>query len=241
MVLVENCLSLVQIDRLHLRLLPGKRRHEVQVVVQITVLWRILPLLLHARQHLVRFPARRLVHSRIFNLLLQLTDIGNILRVHLIELLLQIFHLLADRLLTIRLLVIVFLRLFRLIGNDRRLRKLIDGLFDQVRLLGTGVCRKNRIAAFRIERQPLTRHHGQFTDGVKLIHPAPCHLRPWRSRKGTDQRTLHLFQAALLILERKILFVGLADHGLHVDGMILIESKRLHLHTGIGLDLNVSV
>ncbi len=108
MLIIQDLLSLLQVDRLCLRCLPGKRSHEVQIVIERSVFRAVLALLLHAIQHLLGFAAGFVVHIALADLLLEALHIADILRMHLIELILQVVDLLADRSFPIRLLIVFF-------------------------------------------------------------------------------------------------------------------------------------
>ena len=94
MILIQNPLCFLQINILHLLRLPVKARGKIQIIIEHPVLMSVLALLLHPVQHLLGFLFRLFIHSGFPDLRLEATHIRNILRMHLIELLLQKINLL---------------------------------------------------------------------------------------------------------------------------------------------------
>ena len=109
MVRVKDLFRIVQGDGFRLLLFPGQGAEIFQVIRQHPGLVPVLPLGLEAVEKLPRLLLRGLVHAAACNLLFQLLDVRKLLGVHPVQLLLEIFDLLAQRLLLVELLVVLLL------------------------------------------------------------------------------------------------------------------------------------
>ena len=96
MVGLQDFTRLFQIDHFGFRLFPVQGSHEVQIVVQHTVLRRLVALLLQSVQDFYGFRPCGFVHPGFFDFHFEFPDIGNLFRVHFIQFPLQKFQLLFD-------------------------------------------------------------------------------------------------------------------------------------------------
>ena len=148
MVLIEDPLRLRQIDVLCFLLLPRQSRHEVEVIIEHAGLRRLLALLLQSREHLAGLPLRGLIHAGFLDFLLEFPHIGDGLRVHVVKLLLQIRHLLLDRGLAVRVLILLLRGRIGLAGHLRDLKEFIEDLLEHFRPLSGRILREHRVALF---------------------------------------------------------------------------------------------
>ena len=91
----------------------------------------LFPFLAHTVQHFFRLSARLFVHAGLGDLFLEFSYIRNILRVHVIELFLQIVDLFSERCLTVELLLAVLLGFLGLGGDFCHLHELVDRFFNK--------------------------------------------------------------------------------------------------------------
>ena len=82
--------------------------------------------LTHTVEHLFGLFSRLFIHSGLFNLLLEFPYIGNIFRVHIVQLFLEIIDLLLQGGFPVELLLIAFLRFLSFGRHFRNLHKFID-------------------------------------------------------------------------------------------------------------------
>ena len=136
MLAVQDFLGFLQIHILRVHFFPGQAGNKVQIVIEQPVLVAVLPFLLHPVENLVGFLSRILVHPGILELLFKLPDIGDIFRMHLVELPLQEINLLLDGFFPIDLLMLLLLRRLRFLADPGHLDKFIDCFFDPFHTLG---------------------------------------------------------------------------------------------------------
>ena len=154
MLLIEDLLGLGEIDGLRRFLLPGKAGHEIEIIVEHAGLGGIGPVVLHTIEDLRRFSLRLLVHAGFLDLQLILPGIGNLLRVHLVELVLEIVDLPTECLLLIRLLIVLLLRRLGVGGHLRNLGILIDDLLEALETLLRRVLLQQAVALLVREGEP---------------------------------------------------------------------------------------
>ena len=154
MILIEDLLGLAEVDGLRRFLLPGKTGHEIEVIVEHAGLGRIRAVVLHTVQDLRRFALRLLVHAGFLDLPLILPGIGYLLRMHLVELVLEIVDLLTECLLLICLLVVLLLRRLRVGGHLRDLGILIDDALEAFETLLRRVLLQQAVALLVREGEP---------------------------------------------------------------------------------------
>ena len=154
MILIEDLLGLAEVDGLRSFLLPGKTGHEIEVIVEHAGLGGIRAVVLHTVQDLRRFALRLLVHAGFLDLQLILPGIGYLLRVHLVELVLEIVDLLTECLLLICLLVILLLRRLSVGGHLRDLGILVDDALEALETLLRRVLLQQAVALLVREGEP---------------------------------------------------------------------------------------
>ena len=154
MVFVQNATRGAEINMLRLLLFPGEARHKVQVVVEHAGFHALLPLLLKPSQHLLRLPARGLVHAGLRDFPLELLHVRHVLRVHFVQLLLEVLHLPLDGGLPDHLLVLLLLGARRLVGNAPHLQELVQNLLDHLRPLFPAVLGENRVPLLVADLKP---------------------------------------------------------------------------------------
>ena len=108
-VLVQHGFCCLQVDISGRLLLPDQAGDEVQIVVEHPVLVAFLAALLHAVEHLFRLSPGGVVHAGLPDFLLEFLNVGHILRMELVQLILEEIDLLADGLLPVELLVVLLL------------------------------------------------------------------------------------------------------------------------------------
>ena len=113
-ILVQHLLRRREVNRRRCLLLPREIRHIVEVIIEQAALRTLLPLLLEALQDLFGLRLCTLVHPEVLDLQLKLPEIRDFFGVQVVELLLQIFNLLFQRVLAVHLLIFLFLRAARL-------------------------------------------------------------------------------------------------------------------------------
>ena len=139
MLAVQDFLGFFQIHILRVHFFPGQAGNKVQIVIEQPVLVAVLPFLLHPVENLVGFLSRILVHPGILELLFKLPDIGDIFRMHLVELSLQEINLLLNGIFSVDLFVLFLLRCLCLFTDPCHLDKLIDCPFHTFCALRHGV------------------------------------------------------------------------------------------------------
>ena len=216
MILIQDLMGLLKIDLLKLRLLPVKRSHKVKVVIQQAVLMAVLALLLHAAENLVRLSAGSLIHSRLRDLLLKLPDIGDILRVHLIELLLKEADLLLQSILAVELLIGLLRMLLSFIRNIRDRDKSIDRLLDQVQTLRLLIRRKDRKPLIHIQCKISTERSRALLRILPAVDVRTHHQSPRELLHKLRDPRLQGLKKLLPILLRYIPDIR-TDHGISVD------------------------
>ena len=109
MVFIEYTSRVLKIDIYGFLLLPGQTCDEVEIVIEHAGFSALLTFLFETVEDFVRFLSGGLIHARLFYLLLELTDIRYVLRMHLIEFFLEMFHLALYGLLTVHPLMVLLL------------------------------------------------------------------------------------------------------------------------------------
>ena len=239
-ILVQDRLRLEKVDVIPLRRFPFQPGQEIKIIVEHAVLGGILAFLLHTAQDLVSLLAGRLVHPALRDLLLEPADIGFILRVHLIQFVLQILHLLFDRLLTVDLLVVLCLGIFRLLADLGDLQEFVQRFLHQIRPLRNAVLGQNLIFFHTGDTQPSGESHSDLTDRVPLHHVVLDHLPPFMVGNELQQCRLNLLQMLLLLRSAHIPDVGTAMI-LDRDLMVFIDLNIVQFDTAVCPDNPVSV
>ena len=124
---------------------------------------------------------------------------------HLIQFLLQIFHLLFDGLLPVNLLVIRFLRVLGLSRDFGHLQMLIDHLLHFLHTGLAAVFLQNRVFFFRGIRQPLGHHRCHFSHRLHGQDIRPGHRAPLESCRKLHQRLLQVIQMLSVLLFGQII------------------------------------
>ncbi len=109
MIFLKDLFRPVKVDGLGRLLFPGQACDKIQVVVEHAGFRTVLTFRLEPVEDFLRLFPCRLVHTGFLDLDLQLTEVRDIFRVHLIQLLLQKLHLLLDGRLPVDLLIIFLL------------------------------------------------------------------------------------------------------------------------------------
>ena len=216
MILIQDLLRLLQVDLLKLRLLPVQRRHKVKIVIEQTILMAVLALLLHASENLVRLSAGSLIHPRLLDLLLKLPDIGDVFRMHLIQLLLQKTDLFLERVLTVELLIGLLRMLLGLIGHIRNSDKAIDSLLDHLQPLRLLIRRKDRKPLVRIHREISTERSRTLFRILPAVDIGAHHQPPRELLNKLRDPRLQSFKNLLLFLLRHIPDIR-TDHSICID------------------------
>ena len=125
MILIQNLSRLLQINLSSLFLLPGKTRNEIEIVEEHSRFDALLSFLLQAVQNLFSFFSCRLIHAGFSNLFCKFLHIRDILRMHFVQFLLQMLHLLLDGRFAVHLLIFFLLRAYSLICDSADLQKFI--------------------------------------------------------------------------------------------------------------------
>ncbi len=135
----------------------------------------VLAFLLHPVQHLVGFPAGGFIHAGLGDLLLEHAHIGDILRVHVIKLLLEKVDLLSQGVLPVELLIGFLGMLLRFIRNIGDCDKAVDRFFDQVKALRDPVRLQDPVLFFRSQIQ-IGRERGRaFLQTLPAVQISPGH------------------------------------------------------------------
>ena len=120
--------------------------------------------LTHTVEHLFGLFSRLFIHSGLFNLLLEFPYIGNIFRVHIVQLFLEIIDLLLQGGFPVKLLLIAFLSFLSFGRHLRDLHKFIDCAFNESISLSDRIHSEDLIFLFWCKVQIL----GQ--SGCHVIH-----------------------------------------------------------------------
>ena len=139
MILVQDFLGLLQINRGGGFRLPGKGGDKLQIIVEHAVLMAVLAFLFHAVQDFVRLFARLLSHAGGLYFLLKPAHIGDIFRMHIVKLLLQKLNLFFQGCLAVKALVVFLLGIFCLHAHAVDLDGLPDGFFDELAAFLSGI------------------------------------------------------------------------------------------------------
>ena len=127
MIFVQNLLCLFQIDGRRCGRFPGQAGDEIQIVVEHAVFVAFLPLLAHPVQNLFRFLFCGFIHAGPRDFSFEFPDVGNVFRVHIVQLFLQVIDLLFEGRFPVKLLLVPFLGGFRLLGNPGNFHEFADG------------------------------------------------------------------------------------------------------------------
>ena len=139
MIRLQHIPGFVQVDDFRLCLLPVQRCNEVQIIIQHSVLRRLVSLLLQAIEYLGCLCAGSLVHPGFLDLHLKLPDIRDLFRVHFIQLTLQVLQLLLDGGFFIDILVLLLMCGIGVVGYFGNFQELIDQFFHQFRTMQAAV------------------------------------------------------------------------------------------------------
>ena len=194
MVRVEDLLRLRKIYALRLRFLPRQRSEEFQIIREQTDLRAVRAFGLQTADDLVRLLPREVVHPGLPDLHLQPADAADLLRVHLIQLLLEILDLLAERLLPLHVAQIFLFLALHLHAGAGQLDIFVDHRLQRVKSRPLAVLGQKRVKPF-----------------VRDIHPgrkrrADILEAPPRPGKGLQKRPPLKFFA-----HRKELFLHAGD------------------------------
>ena len=170
MVRFQDFPRLVQVDDLGLRLLPVQRSDKVQIVIEHAVFRRLVSLLLQAVEHLGRLRPGGLVHAGFLDLHLELPDIGNLLRMHLIQLALQVLQLLLDGGFLINVLIFLLVGGVCVIRDLGHLEELVDQLLHQLCPAQGAVLRQDLIVFLIARLHPDGEHSRQGPERVHVFH-----------------------------------------------------------------------
>ena len=240
MVFIQHCLCFRQGREIHVLLFPRQRCDKIQIVIKHPILVGIGALLLQTVQHLGRFLARLVVHAGILDRELHLAQIRHILRMHLIQLFLQVFHLLFDRLLLVNVLVIGLLRVLRVIRDLGDLNILIDHLLHQLDPLPMAVHGNDVITLLIGKRQPHRQGARHLADRVPLGKIRARDRPPLKVHGKFLERCLQSGAAFLLCRRVKVVRLRHPRHG-QLDAVIHIHMDLVDVDTAPRADLNVAI
>ena len=236
MIFIQNPGCPVDIDPRHPGLLPVQAGQEIQIVVQIAVFRAVLPLLPHSGQHLVRFLPGRFIHSGILDLLLQHPYIRYILRMHLIELALEVFQLFLDGLFTVELLGRFFLFGSSFIRQCGDFNVLVENLLHHLHTLALGVFFQNAVFFPACQIQPLGDHGHDFADRTPLHDPSSGHGSPLVGFRHLQDGTLQTVQLLLLFFKRKIIYIRPADYRIGFQHTVRPHAHGFYVHPGFHIE-----
>ena len=238
-ILVEHLGRLVERDILRLFLLPGQGGEKVEVVVQHGR-FRALSFVLEPGEHLVGLLAGGLVHAGFLDFDLQLSQIGHVLRMQLVQLVLQVFHLLFDGLFPVELLVILLLGVGGFAVDLAHLEVLINQLLQQIRAFGETVLGQHGIALGVGVEHPRAHQYRRLGDAVPLGNKSPRGLPPLEVLGKFHRRALDALQPPLRILRVEIVYVRPAGDG-QVDAVVTVDRHVVEVDAVGGAQHQVAV
>ena len=239
MFLVQNFSRFIERDVLRLLLFPGQSRQKIQIVVK-KGRFRSLSLVFETGQDLVCFLAGGLVHSGLFYLYLKLSYVRDIFGIHLVELTLQILHLLAYSGFPVYLLVILFLGVFGFSVHLVHLKVFIDQLLEKLRPLCHTVFREHCIALRIRAQHPGGHHNGGLAYAVPLCDEPACSLAPLKAFGKLHHCSFYRIQLSAGFLRVQIVYVVPAGNG-QIDSMVAIYCYIVYIHAVCSSEHNESV
>ena len=166
MIGVEYLCGFIKIYLLWFRRLPAESREKVEVVIEHGIFVAVAVFLFHSVEDFESFLHGGLVHPGFLYLLLKSLYVRDVVRMHLIELFLQILHLLFDRGLPVEFLIVLFELICALPGEFCHLESLIyhgGHLFDS---RAPGVLFDQHIRLIGREGKPVGCHAQSFAYGL---------------------------------------------------------------------------
>ena len=145
------------------------------------------------------------LHSGPINGKLQAAKIRHTVRVHLIQLLLQIVDLLLDGLLPVKLLIVLLLGIFRLGVDPVHLHILVGDLLRQLHAFPVGVGCQELIALLSPLHNPGAHHGDGLIHTIDLRQIGADSALPGLAGRGANHLLLELHQMFLLQLRIKII------------------------------------
>ena len=240
MIRIKHFLCMGKIDLLCLRLLPGKRGYEIQIIIQHAVLMPVLPLLLHAVQNLIRLLPGGFIHAGLFDLFLELAHIGDILRMHFIQLILQDLDLLLQSVLPVNVLVFHLLLALCLIMHLGHLDELIGRLLDETVALRHPVLHNNGHLLLPGDAEVRRHAAHQLVDILPLQDQTPGPKAPLVHFHEVEIILLQAIEALGPFLRGQVLNVRTLHH-LGVHQAVVVHGHTQDRHAALGADLQISV
>ena len=154
MILLQHSFRLGKTDRSRIRRFPVQAGQKFQIIAQHSVFGASAAALLHAVQHLSGFRLGSLIHSALGYTYLQPSLVCDLFGMHIIQLLLEIFHLLFDRCLAVGFLVLFFLGIFCIGAKLCDLGKFVDRFFHQLHTFCFAVLLEEGISLFIRDGEP---------------------------------------------------------------------------------------
>ena len=239
-ILVQNLLRLADAYRLRRLLFPGQAGDKIEIIIQHSGFRAVLIFLFQTVQHLFRLPAGVRVHTGFLDFQFKSSRIADILRMHLIQLFLQIIHLLPDGVLPICLAVVLLLFVLRLSRQPGDFDIFIHPLFNQVVSGRLAVRRQNRIFILRRIAHPLRHTCGDLVQ-IPPLHDVIAGNGPPLEAGGVgDQCRLQFFQPLAFILRIRIADIR-PRRNVQLNSLFLADPHRIHVHPRRGLHNKISV
>ena len=238
-VLIKDRFRRRHIDRVRFFLLPWQGQQIFQIIVE----QRILIAAIFARQtvqHLVRLSARQIVQRQRVDQMRKAVEIVRVLRMHLIQLLLQHIDLTAQRLLLHIRFVFLALQLHRLRARPRHLNEGVDDLLDRLHAPAHARIRQHLIARFIVRSQPWRQRDPRFLDRMEALDHRHRLLAPVVFLGKIVQRILDRPQARQTLLLRHIAHID-EPRRLHLDRRVVVHTHRIDAQTLVGADRHKTI
>ena len=181
-----------------------------------------------------------LIHLGFLYLKLKLANLGHLLRMHFIQLLLEIIDLLLKGILLVKLLIILLLGSVGIRGNLCHLRILIDDLLQSLKSFLFGIHGKNRIAFLICDGNPGAEDRSRLFYGSILIDIILHDGAPAESGQKLLQIRLYLVKLLSCFVNVQILYI-LTYRSLNEDLMLLIDGNFINIDTSSGFNDDISL
>ena len=167
--------------------------------------------------------------------LLQLLQVGDVLRVQLVQLVLQILELLFDGGLAVELLVILLLGGAHLVAHLHELQVLIEHLFQHLKASGLAVLGKHGVALLALAGHPRGEPRGNVAHRRPEGGIDPQRRHPGLALTKGQHRLLHGGHALFGVRRIQILDIRAAGE-LKLDGLVRLDADLADVDAAAQLD-----
>ena len=235
MILLQDRLRLVEVDLLGVLVFPGEAGDKIKIIVEHTGFGTVLALLLVAVEDLLRLLAGGLVHAGLFDLDLETAHIRDVLRMHLVQFLLQIFDLLFDGLLAVDLLIALLLGVPGFIVDVEEFQVFIEDLFHGLASFEAGILLQQGIALLVSDVEPGGHDRRDLADAAPLLRVGARQRTPLELGGVLDDDLFEFFQTLLFIGGVQIILIGLSGHG-QLDRVVAVDRDLVEVDAAVRAD-----